>query len=206
MKAVRLLGNCELEIRQVPEPTLRPGWVVVKMRASAICGSDLHGLYEAPSAATHTPGHEFVGEVVEAGSDSRLRQGARVAVYAMVGCWECEFCRKGAIPLCPQVNCLGFDLDGGDAEFALVPEQCCLPLPDDVSDEVATLAGDVIGVSWQQLRQVGARAQELVVVSGLGPMGLGAVVVAKYLGCQVVGVDTNPYRVELARELGADFA
>jgi len=205
MKAVRLLGNCRVEVREVEPPKLRAGWVVVKMGASAICGSDLHGLYETPQPAECTPGHEFVGQVVEAGPESRVLPGARIAAYAMVGCWDCQYCRQGQVHMCARgAGCLGFNFGGGDQEYVLVPQECCLPVPDDVPDHLAVLAGDFMGVAWAQLKRVRARAHELAVVSGLGPMGLGAVIVAKYLGCRVAAVDVNPYRVELARKLGAD--
>lgn len=206
MKAVKMLGNCQVEIRDVLQPKATPGHVVVKMRTSAICGSDLHALYEVPDATDFTPGHEFMGEVVEIASDSRLRPGDRVAVFAMVGCQACEYCRRGEISLCEKGTCYGFGLDGGDAEYVLVREDCCLLVPDDIPNDVAVLSGDVIGVSWMQLRRARAEAHELIVVSGLGPLGLGAVIVGKYLGCRVLGVDVNQYRVDLAKRRGADWA
>jgi len=170
MKAVKLLGNCKLEIRDVDKVKARKGWVVVKMRASAICGTDLHLFYEQPTPAVFTPGHEFMGEVVETASDTRIKPSQRVTVYAPIGCGACEFCQKGEITLCSEVGSLGITLDGGDAEFALVPESCCLPVPDDITDEAAVLVGDVIGVPWTQLRRVGAQIHEFVAVSGLGPL------------------------------------
>jgi threonine dehydrogenase-like Zn-dependent dehydrogenase len=176
------------------------------MRACGICGSDLHGLYEAQGPAAHTSGHECMGEVVEAGAESRVPVGARVFVYAIIGCWDCEYCRSGQVHLCSRAQALGFSLDGGHAEYVLAPQECCLPVPGDIPDDVATLAGDIIGVAWGQLKRVGARPHELALISGLGPMGLGAVVVAKDFGCRVVATDVNPYRLALAQRLGADAA
>ncbi len=206
MLAVKLLGKCRAEVREVERPQLRPGWVVVRMRACGICGSDLHGLYEPERPAAHISGHECMGEVVEVGTESHLPVGARVFVYAIIGCWNCEYCRSGQIHLCSRAQTLGFSLDGGHAEYLLVPQECCLPVPDDIPDDAATLAGDIVGVAWGQLKRVGARPHEVTLVSGLGPMGLGAVVVAKDLGCRVVATDVNACRLGLAQRLGADTA
>ncbi len=101
---------------------------------------------------------------------------------------------------------LGFSCDGGQAEYVAVPDDRCLPLPDDVSFEAGALIGDPIGGLYHSFRNIELSALDTIGIFGVGPMGLGGTIVAKFLGAKVVCVDTNQYRLDLASKLGADFA
>jgi propanol-preferring alcohol dehydrogenase len=205
MHRVRLPGNRQAVLEDVPVPDAHQDEVVVRVRASALCGSDLHGLYQPPDGSPVTPGHEFAGEVVAIDRATRLRLGDRVAVHAAPGCGNCRFCRMGAPIYCPDGhNALGFARDGGDATYALVPERACLPLPDEVSFDVGALIGDGVGTPYHALCKAGGvRGGDWLGVLGLGPVGLGATMLGVYFGAMVVGIDVNADRLALARTLGA---
>src|SRR5437879_2886254 len=151
MQRVRLLGKRQAVVEDVDVPRPHGDEVVVRVRTAAICGSDLHGLYRPEHGARVTPGHEVAGEVVAVDRASRVHEGDRVALHAAVGCGNCRLCRLGAPIYCPNGDTLGFERDGGDATYVLVPERACLPLPDDVSYDVAALIGDGVGTPYHAL-------------------------------------------------------
>jgi propanol-preferring alcohol dehydrogenase len=179
--------------------------VVVRVRASAICGSDLHALYRPEGGSAVTPGHEVAGEVAATERATRVRVGDRVALHAAPGCGACRLCRMGAPIYCTSGdNTLGFVRDGGDATYVLVPERACLPIPEEMSFEVAALIGDGVGTPFHALRKAGGvRGGQTLGVFGLGPIGLGATMLGAYFGATVIGIDVNAERLALARSLGA---
>jgi L-iditol 2-dehydrogenase len=150
-----------------------------------------------------TPGHEIAGRVEEPGHS---RHGERVAVYIPVFCGRCEECAAGRTHLCCQSRELvGWQRPGGYAERVAVPEQCLLPLPDDVSDRLASLLLDTIGTTAHGIRLArrvveGGRA----LVLGAGPIGLGAIVVLARMGFGPIdAIEPNAYRAGFAASLGA---
>ena len=205
MLAVRMLGNRKVKVVDVPKPQAKGTEVVVRVRAVALCGSDLHGLYERPEPSSFTPGHEPAGEVVEVDEATRVKPGDRVAIYVIIGCGQCEACLRGCPPYCQAPSVIGFGRDGADAEYVLVPEEVCLPLPDGVSFEAGALIGDAVGLPWHTLTRLGCKPTDTVAIFGLGPIGLGHLVMAKFFGARVIGVETNEYRRKLAANLGADL-
>jgi len=213
MNAVLLPGDRQVEIDERPIPVPGVGEVLVQTRASAICRSDM-GLYTGQSHIVGgdsagkglvVPGHEPAGTVVEVGpAVVGVEAGDRVAGYLPVGCGHCEYCNSGYMMLCAQWRCLGFDIDGGDADFFVVPARNCLPLPDEVSFVAGALMTDMVGSQYHTQKVLEVRGGQTVAVVGLGPMGAAAVVVAKALGARVIAVDLLPTRLELAGALGAD--
>lgn len=123
MKAVLLPGHAEVRVTERPEPEPGPGEVLVRVQASALCRSDM-SLYDGVpvvGGGAHPgriiPGHEAAGDVVSLGSGvADVAVGDRVAIYLALGCGRCTACRRGYLMLCPTWRCLGFDVDGGDAE------------------------------------------------------------------------------------------
>jgi threonine dehydrogenase-like Zn-dependent dehydrogenase len=205
MRRVRLSGNSHATVEEVEIPRPQGDQVVVRVRASALCGSDIHGLYRPEKGSPFTPGHEIAGEVVEVDRAVRARVGDRVALHAPVGCGQCSFCRRGAMIMCSAGSTLGFSRDGGDAEYVLAPERVCLPLPEGVSFEVAALIGDGVGTPYRALMKAGGiRADQVLGIFGLGPVGLGAAMLGARFGARVIGVDVNAARLALAKELGVD--
>lgn len=213
MKAVLLPGNAEVEVVDRPEPVLEAGEVLIRMRASAICRSDMSLYRGSPIVGSEqtggriVPGHEAAGEVVATGSSVRTIQvGQRVAGYLAVGCDNCRYCTSGAWMLCKTWRCMGFDFDGGDEELFVLPERACLPLPDEISDVGGAVLTDMVGSQFHLQRESGVGGAHTVVIFGLGPMGNAGVMVAHALGASVVAVDPLKVRRERALHLGADHA
>ena len=139
MKAVLFPGDKKVDVVDRPDPVPGFGEVLIRMRASALCRSDMSIYYGRPvvgGEATKTglivPGHEPAGEVAGVGPGATgVKLGDRVAVYLAIGCGRCQWCHSGFRMLCPEWKCLGFDVDGGDADYLVAPAVNCLKLPDD---------------------------------------------------------------------------
>jgi propanol-preferring alcohol dehydrogenase len=212
MKAVLLPGGREVQIVDRPDPEPGEGEVLVRVRASALCRSDM-SLYdgtpivggESAGTGSVVPGHEPAGEVVALGPlAGGVALGDRVAIYLAVGEGRCEWCRRGYRMLCPSWKCIGFDIDGGDAELMAVPIENCLPIPDEMSFEVAALSTDMIGTQYSTQARLDVSGTDTVAIFGLGPMGAAGVLVAKARGARVIAVDVLRERLDLATRLGAD--
>ncbi len=197
------------EILTVPDPTPLPDEVVLKVRRVAVCGTDLHiyGWDRWSQGRIHPPlvfGHEFVGEVVALGARAEgVALGDIVAVETHVACGLCHLCRRGLMHVCERVQILGVDRSGAFAEFVAVPARNCWAIPAGMPLELAAaleplgnavhtvLAGEIAGCS--------------ALVTGCGPIGLFSIAVARACGAgPILASDVNPYRLELARKIGAD--
>ena len=212
MRAVLLPGNKDVKVTEAPVPQPGTGEALVQMKASAICRSDMSLYYGTPIVGGDTagtgqiiPGHEPCGQVVAIGPDvANVGVGDRVAVYLAIGCGHCRYCLSGYRMLCPGWKCVGFDVNGGDAEYIVVPAINCLCLPDEMSYEAGALSTDLVGTLYHAQKRLGVSGADTVVVFGLGPMGATGVMVAKARGARVIAVDVLDARLELARGLGAD--
>lgn len=209
MKGVYNVGDRTVEVREVPIPEPGRGEVLVKMRAAAVCGSDLHGYRRSRESmrvrGTFIAGHEPCGDVVALGPEVHSVQvGDRVVVLHRRGCGVCEYCRSGEMSYCRQVRDHGSTLDGADADYMVTGEVNCLPLPDDYSYAVGAVLACNGGTAFVGMSKVGARVGSSLAVSGLGPVGLCSVLVAKAMGAWVVGIDVSKGRLALAQQLGAD--
>ncbi|HEV7956881.1 MAG: alcohol dehydrogenase [Microbacteriaceae bacterium] len=212
MRAVVLPGDKKVRVEDRPIPVPGPHDVIVATKASAICRSDMSLYYGAPivggdaaEAGGVTPGHEAAGVVTAIGSAvTTVSVGDRVASYLAVGCGHCEFCGQGYLMLCAQWKCFGFDFDGGDAEFFMLPEKNCLPLPDSISFRAGAVMTDMVGSQYHVQKQLGVSGSTTVAIVGLGPMGAAAVLIAKALGARVIAVDVLDSRLHQATSLGAD--
>ena len=204
MRGVKILGGCEVETRDYPDPVADGDEVVVRMEAAAICGSDLHGLYERPDEREFVPGHEGAGVVVAVDGARTLQEGDRVCTTAVWPCGVCEMCRAGYTIYCrDRRGVYGFGTDGVHAEYVRMSERSLLRLPDGVTFEQGCLILDPVGTPYHAHKRMGTNATHTVGVFGLGPMGLGAVCVAAHLGARVIGVEPIGYRRDLAERLGA---
>src|SRR6266581_9555253 len=203
MKGVLLLGNREVQVVDRPTPTPGMGEVLVRTRASAVCRSDMSLYYGTPIVGGDgagngmvVPGHEPAGDVVEVGSGvMALQPGDRVAVHLAIGCGQCAYCLSGERMLCPSWRCLGFDIDGGDADFLVVPAVNCLKLPPGLSYEAGALTTDMIGTQYHAQRRLGISGAATVAIFGLGPMGAAGVLIGKALGARVIAVDVLQARL-----------
>jgi 2-desacetyl-2-hydroxyethyl bacteriochlorophyllide A dehydrogenase len=194
-----------MELQDAPDPHPGPGEVVIATRASAICGSDLHGFREA-SPRRIPPlvmGHETVG-VIDAtgeGVDPAL-VGRRVVLKPIVACGACEDCRAGDINHCATGRLVGRDLPGGFAERFAVPAAAAVPIPEDLPDDVATLTEPLANAVHVASR--GVRAGDRVLVVGAGPIGVLMARAALLFGAAEVHI-TDPVadRLRLAEAQGA---
>jgi propanol-preferring alcohol dehydrogenase len=211
MKAVFLPGNKRVEIRAVEVPSPGPGEVLVQVKASCICRSDLSLYYGnavvgGDAAGKCITGHEPSGIIASTGVGvKRFKAGDRVAVYLAVGCGVCSACRMGNFFLCPDWRCLGFTADGGNAEYLVVPERNCLSIPDSISYVAAAISTDAFGTLYSACKKLQINGAVAIGVWGLGPMGSSGVLAAKALGARVVALDPIAERRDFAKELGADL-
>src|SRR5262245_23888287 len=204
MRAVRFLGREQIALIDTREPEPPEGGVVVRLRASGLCGSELHS-YRGDRAMEDPPngGHEVAGEVVDASRSRRWRVGDRAGIHAVWGCGRCDWCAQGIYTFCGD-NTVGV---GAHAELFAAPDHVLVPLPDDVDYPAGVLlSGDALGVPYHTSRRLKTRGGDTVAVVGCGPVGLGSVLLQSFLGARVVGLDLAPERLEWARKLGADAA
>lgn len=212
MPAVRLPGDSTVEHVTVPVPEPGPGQVLLRMRASGICGSDLRAIYRehlghGPEAYQGVvAGHEPCGEVVEVGPGThRLQVGDRVVVYHIAGCQQCEECRRGYPVGCTSTvrAAHGWQRDGGHADLMVAEEVSCIVLPDSLTFVDGALVSCGFGTAYEGLLRGSVSGRDRLLVTGLGPVGLAAAMLARLLGVRtVVGMDVSPDRAALARRLG----
>lgn len=211
MKAVFLPGDKRVEIRAVEVPSPGPGEVLVEVKASCICRSDLslyygNAIVGGEAAGKCITGHEPAGVIAATGAGvTQFKTGDRVAVYLGIGCGVCAACRMGNFFLCPHWRCLGFTADGGNAEYLVVPERNCLRIPDWMSYVAAAASTDAFGTLYSACRKLKIDGATAVGIWGLGPMGSSGVLAAKALGARVIALDPIEERRRFATDLGADL-
>jgi L-iditol 2-dehydrogenase len=206
MKKVAISGERQAELVDVPELEPYENWVVVKIHAAPMCTE-----YKAFTAGQpqKVMGHEAAGEVVAVADSSRLKVGDRVVAMPLAGCGECALCRSGDYIHCSQAFALGGFGEartGCDtmAQYVLKPDWLLMPIPDGVSYEQASLACCALGPSFGALEAMNVGAQDTVLITGAGPVGLGAIVNARYRGARILVMESIPWRVEKAKELEAE--
>jgi threonine dehydrogenase-like Zn-dependent dehydrogenase len=217
MQGVFLPGDRTAELRTHDVPTPGPGQVLVQVGASGICGSDIgfiyggykthKGLDGAPAYKGVVAGHEPSGRIVSAGPGvTRFGVGDDVIVYHIQGCGRCRNCRSGYFISCtdqPHKASYGWQRDGGHAEYVLVDESTCVPLPDGLSYVDGALIACGFGTAYEGLRRTGVHGGEDLLVVGLGPVGLAAAMLGRMLGARrVIGVERSPERIEFVRATG----
>jgi len=213
MHAAYLPGNREVDLREVADPRPGPGQVLVAMRASTICGSDLRAIYrehlgEGPEAYQGVAGgHEPAGRVSAVGPGvGRIKAGDRVVVYHISGCGQCDDCRRGYQISCsaPQRAAYGWQRDGGHADLLLAEERDLLVLPDELTFLDGACVACGFATAYEALCRLDVSGRDRLLVVGLGPVGLAAGLLGKAMGSPlVVGTDPSPQRRELALRLGA---
>ena len=205
MKAAVLESRGELAVRDFPEPD-RAGWAVVETRAAGVCGTELHiidALFEPPSYP-FVIGHEASGVVVAVPENSAGTLGQRVAVYNMIGCGRCTWCRTGNAQICTDpTGQLGFTLHGTFSDLIAVPVENLVPLPDEVSFEEAALLSCAGMTAVHAGRLAGVCLGETVVVDGVGGVGLMVIQVAKAAGARVLAIADSAEKAALAEGVGA---
>jgi L-iditol 2-dehydrogenase len=191
-------GNIQIVEADLPVPNAQE--VLLRVLACSLCGSDARPFKLGWPV---TPGHEIVGEVDQPGHALHRK---RCLVYIPVWCGHCELCLNQQTHLCENAtDLIGWQRPGGYAEAVLVPTQCLLPVPDDIPTHLAPLLLDTIGTAAHGVRLASRLVQSgRVLIMGLGPIGLGALLVLQHFGYQSISAfDPNPLRLETALTLGA---
>ena len=191
MKLLEMTGDATARLIDAAPPEPAPDEVLIETVRSAICGSEMK-TYRGAGMAGGNTGHEAVGTIIELGKGvTDLAPGQRVGVSAVVGCGDCAECARSRM----------------HAEQFAIHARCCSPLPDDLPwDEATLLTGDGMGVPWHTAKKIDRADINTIVVMGLGPIGLGNVLMQAHLGRRVIGVDIIDYRVSFTKQLGADVS
>ncbi len=196
-----------LWMERVPVPEPGPDEVLIKVRKSAICGTDVHIWKWDEWSAKTVPvpmvvGHEFCGEIVDTGpAATKYQRGQRVSGEGHVVCGTCRNCRAGRGHLCRNTLGVGVNRPGSFAEFLCIPESNVVPIPDDIPDEIAAIF-DPFGNAVHTALSFDLVGED-VLVTGAGPIGIMGALVAQKVGARkVVITDIAPYRLELARKMG----
>ncbi len=215
--SIRAPGDFTIE--EVNRPRPGPGEALIRITLTTICGTDVHIVKgEYPVRAGLVLGHEPVGVIEELGSGvTGYDVGERVLVGAITPCGQCEACLTGHLSQCGHGSGyeaiggwrFGNTIDGAQAEYLLVPsaQANLAKIPDDVTDEQVVLLADIASTGFAGAESGGVRIGDTVVVFAQGPIGLCATAGAKLMGAaQVIGVDSDPVRLAMARRMGADVA
>lgn len=217
MKAAYLPGDSTTRVVEVPVPQPSHGEVLLRMKASTICGSDIRCIYhqhlgKGPEGYQDViAGHEPAGEIIEAGPGCRrFKVGDRVIVYHISGCGVCNDCRRGYMISCSSEKyrrAYGWQRDGGMAEYLLAEEKDLIFLPHELSFADGAQVACGFGTVYEGLMKVGVSGNDAVLITGLGPVGLATGALCRKLGAEkIIGIDAIPDRNRLALELGlCDF-
>jgi threonine dehydrogenase-like Zn-dependent dehydrogenase len=213
MRGAYLPGNSTVEMREVAIPEPGHGEVLLRMKASTICGSDIRCIYHEhqgkgdESYQGVIAGHEPCGQVVKVGPGCRRNKvGDRVIVYHISGCGLCTDCRRGYMICCtsPEYRrAYGWARDGGMADYLLAEEKDLVYLPDELSYADGAQIACGFGTVYEGLQRLGISGNDAVLITGLGPVGLAAGALCRKLGAnKIIGIDINPERMKLAQKLG----
>ena len=213
MNAAFLPGNSTVELKSVPIPRPGHGEVLLEVKASTICGSDIRCIYhehlgKGPEGYQGViAGHEPSGLIVETGPGCRrFKTGDRVIVYHISGCGVCNDCRRGYMISCTSEKyrrAYGWQRDGGMAEFLLAEEKDLIPLPDELTYFDGAQVACGFGTVYEALQKVGISGNDAVLITGLGPVGMAAGALCRKMGAEkIIGIDISPERREIALRLG----
>ncbi len=213
MTGAILPGNSTVEFRDFTVPEPRHGEVIVKTKASTICGSDIRCIYREHTGKGpegYQPGliagHEPAGQIVKTGPGCRrFKNGDRVIIYHISGCGVCNDCRRGYMISCTSEEyrrAYGWQRNGGMAPYILAEEKDLVALPDSLSYADGAQVACGFGTVYEAIEKVGVSGNDAVLVVGLGPVGLACLMLCRALGAQMlIGADIAPERVELAKKL-----
>ena len=207
MTSAQIDAPKRIAIREVDIPSVGPNDVLIKVKSSGICGTDLHiwhGSYELANYPV-IPGHEFSGVVVKVGSEVKnFKLNDRVTADPNLPCYSCFFCHRKQFNQCLNLEAIGVTRDGGFANYVLVPATTVFPISDDISFAEAALLEPLACVVWG-LKQVQIQASDSMLIFGAGPMGILMMQAVKAAGASSVTIiDKELSRLELAKSLGAD--
>ena len=206
MKVAAVLGEHQAGLVEVPDPIPKEDWVVVKIHASPMC-TEYHAFEHGYK--TDGLGHEAAGEVVDIAQPGKVEIGDRVVVMPQYPCGKCPLCTDGDYIHCE--NNYNFEEFVGTrhgsatmAQYILKPSWLLPKIPDDVSYEHASLACCALGPSYRAFDEMGVNATHTVLITGIGPVGFGAIANARFRGAKVIAAELIPWRAERARQMGVE--
>jgi L-iditol 2-dehydrogenase len=212
MKTVQIRGRGDCGLIDKPVPSIDRNYVLVKTQVAPMCNEYVayKDLVYLERNRPDSLGHELAGEVVEAPPGASVRVGDRVVALCGFPCGQCEPCRRGYYSHCagtedPLEVCGSASGECGFAQYAIKPDWMLEPIPDGMSYEHASMACCGLGPTFGAMERTQVDAFSTVLITGLGAVGLGGVITAKFRGATVIGVVRTPYRAELARKLGCDI-
>ena len=206
MKVAAMFGDMKAGLVEKPNPTPKEDFVLVKVHAVPMC-TEYKGFKAGHKGDSF--GHEAAGEVVEVAQPGLVKVGDRVVVQPQYPCGKCTMCLIGEF-IHYQNGRNVLVITGSStgtatyAQYVLKQDWLLSPIPDGVSHEHASMACCGLGPTFGAMQQMQVNALDTVLITGLGPVGLGGVINARYLGARVIGVESQPYRANLAKELGAE--
>ena len=218
MKGVVFLGDKKLEIQNFEDPSPGPNDVIIEIKASGMCGSDLK-FYRANSGPSSLglggddkpviAGHEPCGTIVEVGSNVSKENfliDTRVMQHHYEGCGTCSHCSTGWQQLCNDgvKAVFGVTGNGAHAKYMKCPASTLVPLRDDISFIAGAAISCGTGTAWGALERLDLKASQTIAIFGMGPVGLSAVMLANKMGSKVIAIDINKQRLERSVEFGAD--
>ena len=211
MTAAYLPGNSTVIFEEVDIPEPGHGEVLIRTKASTICGSDIRAIYrehlgKGPEGyQDKIAGHEPAGQIVKCGPGMRrFKEGDRVVIYHISGCGVCMDCRQGYMISCtsPFRAAYGWQRDGGMAPYILAEEKDLVPLPDELTYTDGAQVACGFGTVYEAIEKIGVSGNDAVLVVGLGPVGLATLMLAKAMGAEkLIGVDVAPERCQIAAEM-----
>jgi L-iditol 2-dehydrogenase len=206
MKIVQITGKREARIAEVPDPKARAEFVVVKITAAPMCTE--YKAYRDGHLAKGL-GHEAAGEVVEVAGHSRVKVGDRVVVMPQIPCGKCALCLRGEYIHCQHTLDLARETGYAHgaptyAQYTLKQDWLLVPIPEGMSIEHGSMACCGLGPTFGAMELMGVDRYDTLLITGLGPVGLGGVINGVHRGARVFAVESNPYRADLARALGAE--
>lgn len=220
MKAVYFLGNRQIEIRDVPDPVPGAGEVILEIKASGMCGTDLKyyraaegasaiGIGKSPNKPV-IAGHEPCGVVAEIGpgvTGKLARIGARVMNHHYAGCGCCRQCLSGWTQMCDEGSItFGANGNGAHAKYMKIPADSLIALPEDLSFKTGAAISCGTGTAWGGLERLGLRGDDTIAIFGQGPVGLSGTQLAAAMGARVIALDIDEDRLQRAKDFGADVA
>lgn len=213
MQGAILPGNSTVELKEFDIPTPAHGEVLIKMKSSTICGSDIRCIYHehlGKGPEGYQPGmiagHEPCGQIVEAGPGCRrFKENDRVVIYHISGCGVCNDCRRGYMISCTSDyrRAYGWQRDGGMAQYIRAEEKDLVLLPDELSFSDGAQVACGFGTVYEGLEKIGICGNDAVLVTGLGPVGLATAMLCKAMGAQkIIGTEVIDERIQIAKDLG----
>lgn len=206
MKAARIHEDLTLRLDDIDTPKPGRGEVLVRIHAAGVCGTDLHildGMIK-PDPYPMTLGHEAAGVVEAVGDDVSLQPGDRVAIYNKIFCGHCEQCLRGRQNICDnEADQLGFNRDGGDADYVVVPEQNAVVMPAGIDFSAAAVLTCAGMTAMHATKLSNLRVADTAVVDGIGGVGILVVQAAAHAGARVIAVADSEEKLQLARDHGA---